>query len=135
LAPLIDYQGSTTGDYPSDYFSNEHVGAPQLMDQDGIFFTIVMTQDTGGRCLNHNLDGAAIDRQHAIFLDGTTATLNVFTFPRTTEPFMVLNTLHNGRCYQFDVITLNVTVRDSNETTVIDMLRSFRFTTAPSPTP
>src|SRR5256885_4285129 len=101
LPPFMAYQGSTTGSYPSDYFSNENVGAPQLMDQNGVFFTIVMTADSGDQCLKHNLGGAAIDRDHAITLDGTPASLKVFLFPGTAEPFMVLNTQHAGRCYQF----------------------------------
>jgi hypothetical protein len=123
------------GDYASDNFSNETVGGPTEMDQSGIFFAIVITADLGDQCLQHNLRGATIDREHALRLDGRPESLKVFTSPSENLPSMVLNSLRSGHCYQFDFITLNRSVRDANESIAVQILGSFRFGNGPIATP
>jgi hypothetical protein len=101
------------------------------MDTNGIFLAIVVTTETGDRCLQHNLSGATIDREYPVTLDGIAGSLEVFTLPFSGEPSMVLNALHSGYCYQFDFITLSQTVRDANENSAAQMFNSFRFGTGP----
>ena len=107
------------------------------MDQNAIFFTVVVTADVGDQCLQHGLRGQTIDRQYPVTFDGNGGILNVFTWRGLDGvwPEMVLNTLHNGHCYQFDFITKSQAVRDANEATAMQILDSFQFGSGPVPTP
>jgi hypothetical protein len=109
------------------------VGAPMNLSQAGIFVAIVVTPATGDKCLQHNLRGETIDRQDAVFVEGTTATLSVLTFKWDGTPAMVLNILHTNYCYSFNFFTLSKSVRDANEAAAVQMLNSFRFGTGPVP--
>jgi hypothetical protein len=136
----LPYRRSNPPDVQYDFkgeddFSNECVGGPLGMDEQGIFFAIVVTGDTEDQCLQHDLHGETIDRTHSVVVDGNPGTLNVFTF-RASEsgPIMVLNTIHDGYCYQFDFISQTQAVRDAFESIAIEILGSFRFGSGPAPT-
>ena len=130
----LAYQRSTPRDSDfvgEDDFSNQKVGAPEQMDSNGIFLAIVVITRTGNQCLQHNLTGETVDRQDPVMVDGNAATLNILTL-RSGEPSMVLNTVHNTYCYEFTFITLTKAVRDSNESSVVGLLASFRFGSGPA---
>ncbi|HEX9508516.1 MAG TPA: hypothetical protein VF947_08915, partial [Myxococcales bacterium] len=115
-----------------DDFSNEDVGGPLAMDENGIFLAIVVTGQTGDDCLQHSVGGQTIDRKDSLTVDRTAATLNVFTLSAgETEPVMILNTLHSGLCYQFDFVSHSRAVRDAYESIALKILDSFQFGTGP----
>lgn len=133
LAPNLQHQRSTPPDsdfYGEDDFSNEAVGAPQLMDDNGIFLAVVVTPDAGDQCLQHDLRSATIERQDPVTVDGNATVLNVFSLP-SGEPSMVLNVLHSRYCYQFVFIALSRSTRDANEASALQMLSTFQFGTGP----
>ena len=118
-----------------DDFANESgVNGPLGMDEKGIVFAIMVTDDTGDRCLEHDLRGQRVDREHHLTLDGTDASLRVFTFWASgseSGPVMVLNTLHAGYCFQFVFLSWTQSVRDAYEKPAIGILESFRFGALP----
>lgn len=133
----LQHQRSTAPDsdfYGEDDFSNEAVGAPQQMDDNGIFLAVVVTNDAGDQCLQHDLRGVTIDRQDAVTLDGNATALNIFTLT-SGEPSMALNVLHGKYCYQFVFIALTRSTRDANEASAVQMLGTFQFGSAPIGTP
>jgi hypothetical protein len=101
------------------------------MDQNGIFFTIVLTKDSGDQCLQHGLRGATIERDHNLVADGSAATLHVLSAQGAS--MMVLNVRRNGYCYQFDLVSWAPSVRDAHENIALLMLSSIRFGSAPQP--
>jgi hypothetical protein len=129
LPPDLHYQGSTGGPYSSDYFSNENVGSPEQMDQSGIFFTIVLTTDSGAQCFQHGLNGSTIARDDNVVVDGTSATLHVASARGAS--MMISNLFHGNYCYQFDFVSWSQQVRDAREGDAQSMMASFRFGTAP----
>jgi hypothetical protein len=131
--PTWRYQGSSGGPYPSDYFSNENVGAPDQMDQSGIFLTIYVTGDAADKCLQRALRGATVERDDNVVIDGTPATLHVLS--ARGAPMMIVDVWHGGYCYEVDFITWNSQVRDANENTAQSILGTFRFGSGPRATP
>jgi len=103
------------------------------MDENGIFLAIFLTGQTGDVCLQNNIGSQTItDRKDNLTVDGTAATLNIYTLSHgELEPVMILNTLHGGVCYQFGFFFHSQAVRDAYESTAIKILDSFHFGTGP----
>jgi len=122
-----DVSTTTTGPDSVKDFANEKVGAPMMMDSNGVWFHITVNASTGDSCTQWNLrNGSSNPKQ--ISVGGLSTTRYTTADPPN---YMAVANVQNGHCYQFSFISYSQQTSDGSLPTDDAILGSFVF--GPSP--
>jgi hypothetical protein len=122
-----DVSTSTTGPDSVKDFANEKVGAPLLMDSNGVWFHIAVNSSTGTSCTQWNLrNGTSNPKQ--ITMSGLTVTRYTTDDPPS---YMAVANVQNGHCYQFSFLSYSQQIRDSSLPTDDAILTTIVFGQSP----
>ena len=140
---FVSARWSYSIDYPGDwynlpnfgapdtekYFSNENVGAPQMMTQYGVWETIEVQPTSHGPCPPSYVSRYAI-RQSPTTVDGVATTRYVINMtPSGAEAAYIIGVWasHKESCFSIQFLSQSPSTRDAAASVADQAIASFRF--------